>query len=64
MQIRGRAMQWFERLGAKYASMREDEQCIWLDTPDGQLYSEIMNESWRDNWEAIIEEVYREHFGA
>lgn len=65
MQIRERAMQWFERLEAKYASMSDDDQRTWLDTTsEGRCYADIMNASWRDNWEAIIEEVYREHFGA
>ncbi len=65
MTIRKSAMQWFEQLEAKYASLSEGEQSSWLTTtPEGSCYMTIMNASWRENWEDIIEEVYREQFGA
>lgn len=66
LTIRERAMEWFSDLDAKFASMSDDEQWIWLSTTqDGLCYTDIMSgKCWGEDWEDITVVVYRERFGA
>lgn len=59
-----RAKVWLEELNEKFAALSEDEQAKWLkETPDGQSYTDIMNSSWREDWEDVIEQEYLRRFG-
>lgn len=60
-----KAKAWFDTLEEKFSSMSDEEQNAWLTTTDdGKSYTEIMNASWREDWEEIIDQMYRERFGA
>lgn len=52
------ALTWWGELEDKHEAMTAAGREDWYETEEGGLYLSLLNESWREDWEEVLEAAY------
>lgn len=49
---------WWEELEDRHESMSAEERERWYETDEGSIYLGLLKDSWRDEWDELIQAAY------
>lgn len=53
-----KAKAWWNELEERHEAMSEDERERWYETDEGRVYLGLLQDSWREEWDELIQEAF------
>ena len=52
------ARRWWDGLEDRHEAMTAEERERWYETGEGQTYISLLQDSWREEWDELIQAAY------
>ena len=59
-QKRTPAQRWWDELEDKHEAMNAEERERWYETSEGETYLGLLQDSWREEWDELVQAAYEE----
>lgn len=54
------AQRWWDELEDKHEAMSAAERERWYETGEGETYLGLLQDSWREEWDELVQAAYEE----
>ena len=54
------AQRWWDGLEDKHEAMSAAERERWYETGEGETYLGLLQDSWREEWDELVQAAYEE----
>lgn len=51
---------WWNELEERHEAMSAEERERWYETDEGGVYLELLQDSWREEWDELVRAAYEE----
>ena len=59
-QERTPAQRWWDGLEDKHEAMSAEDRERWYETGEGETYLGLLQDSWREEWDELVQAAYEE----